>query len=168
MENQVSVVNAPVRNIDIVRETCVKGIAQSERKTGEIIKEYALALCQAYDILGQDGQVTTKWFDAKGKDAAPVKTERKTFAALMASAGFETPTIDVYWQRVKKASGKEYLQNRVKGQSDADSLNLANLRTLINRIFKTEEDGGDTAWSDVKGELIDVYTRMGGDADNLG
>jgi hypothetical protein len=137
-------------------------------KTGEVLSTYATALNQSFDLLGADGKVTTKWFDLKGKLAAPIKAERTKFVEAFKAKGFEQGTIDVYWSRVKDAAGRIKTQNRVSGDSDPAALNLADLKTLINRIFKMEEDGKETDWSDEKAVLMDVFGRMGGDVEKLG
>lgn len=151
-------------NLDQARENLVHGVAT----TGELITAYATAMNQSFDLIGNDGKITTKWFDLKGKLAAGVKAEREKFVEAFKARGFDQGTIDVYWQRVKKAAGKVYTQNRVSGDSDPAALNLSDLKTLINRIFKMEEDGKETDWSDEKEVLMDVYSRMGGDVDKLG
>lgn len=134
-------------------------VVKAARSTGEVISTYAGALT---DVFGAE------WWLLKGADKKPLKAERDQFVADMTAAGFKKPTIDVYWQRVKEAAGYVTVGNRVKGASDVDSKNLDDLRTLINRIFKAEEDGTDTQWSDEKAGLIDIFTRMGGDENKLG
>lgn len=155
---------APVISLDAAREALVGGIA----KTGELIINYATALNQAFDLLDNQGNVTTKWFDLKGKLAAPVKAEREKCKAAFASRGIETASFDVYWGRIKDAAGRVKTQNRVAGGNDPEALNLSDLKTIINRIFKMEEDGKDSDWSDHKKALMDVYEDMGGDSSKLG
>ena len=81
---------------------------------------------------------------------------------------FGKGTIDVYWQRVKEASGYVTAGNRVKGSETTDQKTLADLKTIINRIFKAEEEGESCTASDFKGTLMEVYESLGGDVDNLG
>lgn len=155
---------APVVSLDALRGALVEGVA----KTGDLIMAYAQGMNREFNLLDNQGKVTTPWFDLKGKLAAPVKAERAKFVEAFQARGMEKATIDVYWQRVKIAAGKVYTQNRVAGGSDPAALNLADLKTLINRIFKMEEDGVDSEWSDEKAVLMDVFARMGGDPDKLG
>ena len=76
-------------------------------------------------------------------------------------------TVDTYWQRVKEASG--YVPSgRVSGATDVDAKTLAELKTMINRILKSEEDGKDCTASMFKGQLREVFEGMGGDVDTLG
>lgn len=162
----VAAVAAPslVIDLDAAEDALVNGVA----KTGELISTYATALNQAFDLIGSDGKVTTKWFDLKGKLATGIKARRAKFVEKFQARGFEKATIDVYWSRVKDAAGRVKTQNRVAGSTDQASLNMEDLKRLINRIFKMEEDGVDSEWSDEKAVLMDVYARMGGDTDKLG
>lgn len=155
---------APVVSLDAAREALVLGVV----KTGDLIATYAGALNVAFNLTDNTGAVTTAWYDLKGKLAAPVKAERAKFVEAFVQRGFEKPTIDVYWQRVKVAAGKVYTQNRVAGANDPAALCLSDLKTILNRIFKMEEDGVETDWSDEKAFLMDVYSRMGGDVDKIG
>lgn len=165
---QVITSPAPVINLDAARTALAECVGDIENKTGALIKGYASALCSTFNLIGNDGSVTTPWFDLKGKLAAPVKAERAKFVEAFEARGLAKGTVDVYWQRVKIASGKAYTQNRVQGSTDPEALCLADLKTLINRIFKMEEDGVETDWSDVKASLMNVYSEMGGDTDKLG
>jgi len=137
-------------------------------KTGEVIKTYGAAMCQAFNLTDPQGNVTTPWYDLKGKLALGVKEERAKFVGAMQAAGFEQGTIDVYWQRVKEASGYVTSGNRVKGSNSVDDKTLTELKTIINRIFKAEESGEDCKSSDVKAQLIEAFEILGGDVDNLG
>jgi len=138
-------------------------------KIGQVITNYAVAMCHAFDTVDEDtGARVTPWYDLKGKLKAGVKEERARFVAGLESLGYKKGTIDVYWQRVKIESGYTPAGSRASGSTSDDDKNLADLRTIINRIFKMEEAGTDTAWSDVKGELIEAFEQMGGDVDGLG
>ena len=143
-------------------------LVKTAKKTGQVILNYAKALDQTFDLVDNEGNVTTKWFDLKGKLKAGVKAEREIFANEMQKAGFGKPTIDVYWQRVKEASGYVTAGQRVKGSESTDDKTKADLKTIINRIFKAEENGETCASSDFKGQLMDIYESLGGDVDNLG
>ena len=153
-----------VSNLDAKRSALVEGIT----KTGELIANYAVALNQAFDLVDNAGKVTTKWFDLKGKLAQGIKAERVKFVEAFTARGFEKGTIDVYWSRVKDAAGRVKTQNRVTGSASQHDLNMEDLKRLINRIFKMEEEGADSEWSNEKAALMGVYGRMGGKTDDLG
>jgi hypothetical protein len=167
MENvNVTTVSAAVQNLSACRANVVKAAG----KTGEVIKAYAVAMCQAFDLVDNQGNITSKWFELKGKLKAGVNDERKAFKAAMESAGFSNATSDVYWQRVKEASGYQTTGQRVQGAASVDEKTIAELKTIINRIFKAEENGDSTAdkSSEVKGQLMDIFAELGGDVDTLG
>ena len=162
--NVTSPANAPVINLSEARSALVGAV----KKTGGVILTYAQGLNAAFDLVDNQGNITTKWFDLKGKLKAGIKDERALFVAAFEAAGFGKPTIDVYWQRVKEASGYVTSANRVKGATDTDSKTLAELKTMINRIFKSEESGEDCKASSFKSDLMNVFEGMGGDIDTLG
>ena len=162
--NITSPANAPVINLTEAREALVSAAA----KTGGVILTYAQGLNAAFDLVDNQGNITTKWFDLKGKLKAGVKAERALFVAAFEAAGFTTGTVDVYWQRVKEASGYVTAGNRAKGGTDTDAKTIAELKTMINRIFKSEESGEDCKASSFKSNLMDVFEGMGGDIDTLG
>ena len=166
MENVNKVVTASdaLSTLATARHQLVKGAS----KTGEVIKYYAGAMCAAFNVVGLDGNVKTPWFELKGKDRAGVKIERDAFKAEMESAGFDAPTVDVYWQRVKVASGYVTSGKRAKGNATTDEKTRDDLKTLINRIFKAEENGEECSASSFKGALIEVFQALGGDVDLLG
>ena len=154
-----------VVNLDAARGAFIGGLV----KTGEVLKTYAEGMNQAFDLRDNEGNITTKWYDLKGKLKAGVNDERAKFVADMKAAGYEQGTIDVYWQRVKEASGRTKTSTRVTGgEVDVDAKTMADLKTIINRIFKAEEAGTDCQASTVKGMLIDAYHMLGGDVDKLG
>ena len=155
--------------LDNARSALVEGVS----KTGDLIQGYANTLCEVFDRKDTEGRVITKWFDLVGKDKKGIKAERALFVnAMMArghvkSDGKPSATCDTYWMRVKIASG--YTPNgRVTGGTDVDSKTVAELKTMINRILKSEEDGQDCNASQWKRELMQVFEGMGGDVDTLG
>jgi hypothetical protein len=160
----MTAVAGAVANLTESRTQLVKGIG----KIGALIQGYAGALCQAFNLVDNQGEVTTPWFELKGKLKAGVKGERANFANDMTQAGYAKSTIDVYWQRVKEASGYVTAGNRVKGATDTDSKTVAELKTLINRIFKAEEEGEEVVSSDFKAALMDIFEALGGDVMQLG
>jgi hypothetical protein len=142
-------------------------------KTGELIQGYADALCQVFDRKDSNGNVTEKWFNLVGAEKKGIKARRASFVQRMINRGHvkadgkPSATVDVYWQRVKEASG--YVpKGRVTGGTDVDSKTLAELKTMINRILKSEEDGQECNASMFKGNLMEIFEGMGGDVDNLG
>lgn len=143
-------------------------VVKAAGKTGEVISAYAVAMQQAFDLRDNAGEVTTAWYELKGKLKAGVNDERKAFKAAMESAGFESATADVYWQRVKVASGYQTAGQRVKGAETIEAKTLADLKTIINRIFKAEENGEESKASEVKGLLMTAFETLGGDVMNLG
>jgi hypothetical protein len=143
-------------------------LVSAAKGTGLVIQDYADALCLSFNLRGMDGAVIAPWYELKGKDKKGIKAERALFAAAMNEAGFKTGTVDVYWQRVKEASGYVTSGNRVKGASDTDGKTLAELKTIINRIFKAEESGEACEASEYKAALMDVFEGLGGDVDTLG
>jgi hypothetical protein len=91
----------------------------------------------------------------------------------MITRGFVKPdgkpsaTVDTYWMRVKEASG--YVpKGRVTGGTDVDAKTVTELKTIINRIFKAEEEGQDPLASQFKGQLMEIFEGLGGDVDTLG
>jgi hypothetical protein len=149
-------------------------------KTGGVIQAYANALCDVFDRKDANGKVIAKWFDLVGKEKKGVKAERALFCNAMMDRDprfikstnadgtrKHTASVDTYWMRVKEASG--YVPNgRVSGSSDIDSKTLAELKTMINRIYKADEDGIECNALDFLVNLKDVFEGMGGDVMDLG
>ena len=142
-------------------------------KTGDLIQGYADVLCQVFDRKDANGNTLEKWFNLVGADKKGIKARRASFVQRMIARGHVKPdgkpsaTVDTYWMRVKEASG--YVpKGRVTGGTDVDSKTVAELKTMINRIFKSEESGEDCEASEIKGDLMDIYARLGGDIDKLG
>ena len=146
------------------------GLVSSAKSTGDVIGSYAGAMCVMFNVLDDAGDLLTPWYELKGKAKAGVKSERAAFSAEMLGAGFETGTVDVYWQRVKEASGYITPKNRVSGSTGIDAKNKADLQTIINRIFAGDEAGDSSGAisSEYKGQLMDIFAALGGDIDKLG
>ena len=143
------------------REGLVNGVA----KTGDLVVAYARSMCTMFDQVDAVGERVVAWFDLKGKDKVGVKAERALFAKSMQEAGFEKGTVDVYWQRVKEASGYVTAGNRAKTSLDVDSLTFKDLATILNRILAHDQlDGSAEKSNKVKSLLIEAYEGMGGDA----
>lgn len=139
-----------------------RNLISAAKGTGEVIQGYADALCMVYNVRSDNG-AQMPWFELKGKDAKGIKTERDAFKGAMEEAGFAKGTIDVYWQRVKEASGYVTKGNRVKGASDTDGKTATELKTIINRILKAEEDGEDCHASTILETLKDAYIVLTGE-----
>ena len=155
--------------LDNARNNLVEGVS----KTGDLIQGYATVLREVFDRRDTEGNIITKWFELVGAEKKGIKAERALFVNAMMARGHVKPdgkptaTVDTYWMRVKEASG--YVpKGRVSGGTDVDSKTLAELKTMINRILKSEEDGQDCNASMFKGTLMGVFEGMGGDVDNLG
>ncbi len=167
-----SVINTPTIDtciLTIARNALVEGAT----KTGDLIQSYATVLCEVFDRRDTEGNTIEHWFNLVGAEKKGIKAERAEFVAAMVARGHvkadgkPSATVDVYWQRVKEASG--YVpKGRVSGGTDVDSKTLAELKTMINRILKSEEDGKECTASMFKGQLMEVFEGMGGDVDNLG
>jgi hypothetical protein len=157
----VSPIASAIVNLVETRAALVNGIG----KVGELISSYALALDQGFDLVDNEGNITTKWFDITGVLRKGIKSERAAFKADMENAGYSEGTINVYWQRVKEASGYVTAGNRVKGSTDIDAKTLAELTTMLNRIFNDETESKS---QDVKGLLMQAFEVLGGDTGKLG
>ena len=162
--------------IAIARSALVEGVT----KTGAVIKNYSGAIASVFDRRDTEGNVLLNWWARDGKEAKGIKAERALFANTLMdrdskfikstdATGKRTPTatVDTYWQRVKEASG--YVPSgRVTGSIDVDAKTATELKTMINRILKSEDDGQDCNASQWKRELMQVFEGMGGDVDTLG
>jgi len=144
------------------------GLVGGVAKTGDLVLAYARAMCTMYDQVDAVGARVVAWFDLKGKDKTGVKAERALFAKEMQEAGFEKGTVDVYWQRVKEASGYVTAGNRAQSALDIDAKTFKDLATILNRILAHDQlDGSAEKSNKVKGLLIQAYEGMGGDATKL-
>jgi hypothetical protein len=158
---QVSQAVQIIVNLDKARSALVSQVG----KIGEVIQVYADGLSQAFDLVDNEGNVTTKWYDLQGTFTKPVKAERALFVTAMEAKGYEKPTINTYWARVKEAAGYVTAGNRATATLDTDAKTLSELKTILNRIFNDETD---CKAQQVKGILIDAFVQMGGDAMKLG
>jgi hypothetical protein len=149
-------------------------------KTGDLIASYAKVLCEVFNRKDTEGKTIAAWFDLKGKDAKGIKEERAKFVNAMmdkspkfiksitpdASGNLKrkpTATVDTYWARVKEASG--YVPSgRISGANDVDAKTAAELKTMINRILKSESDGEDCHASTIRETLEGAYFVLVGEA----
>lgn len=133
--------------------------------TNEVLQGYADALCLSFNVRALDtGAMLKPWYELRGKDAKGVKAERAEYVTAMEEAGFKEGTINVYWQRIKEASGYVTAGNRVKGTSDTDGKTATEMKTIINRILKAEEDGEDCHASTILETLKDAYYVLTGES----
>lgn len=154
-------------------EASRNALVEGASSTGQLINNYAQALCIRFNVVDANNNLIAPWYSLTGKEKKGVKEERAKFVQKMIERGFvkgdgkPSATVDTYWQRVKEASG--YVpKGRVSGGTDVDSKTVAELKTIINRIFKAEEDGQDPVASQFKGQLMEVFEALGGDVDTLG
>jgi hypothetical protein len=166
MENQnVVITNGNVYSNLVASRVALIKVASS---TGEKIKTYADNLNATFNVVSATGELIKPWYELKGKDRQGLKLERDEFVKGMTEAGYSRGTIDVYWQRVKEASGYQTTGNRVSANLSTDDKTQADLKTIINRIFKAEEAGEDCKASEFKGDLMSIFEALGGNVDNLG
>jgi hypothetical protein len=154
-------------------ETSRNALVEGASSTGQLIANYAQAMCMRFNIVDASNNLIAPWYSLIGKEKKGVKAERALFVQKMIARGFVKPdgkpsaTVDTYWQRVKEESG--YVpKGRVTGGTDVDSKTVTELKTIINRIFKAEEDGQDPLASQFKGQLMEIFEGLGGDVDTLG
>jgi hypothetical protein len=142
-----------------------RNLVSAARGTGEVLQGYADALCLSFNVRAlETGAMLTPWYELRGKDAKGIKAERALFVTAMEEAGFNDGTIKVYWQRVKEASGYVTAGNRVKGASDTDGKTATEMKTIINRILKAEEDGEDCHASTILETLKNAYIVLTGES----
>ena len=115
-------------------------LVTAAKGTGAVIQGYADALCMAYNVTDTSGTNVTAWFELVGKDKKGIKAERALFVEAMIEAGFGKPTVDVYWQRVKEASG--YVpKGRVTGGTDVGHKTMGEVENPIKRHPESKEEG---------------------------
>ena len=145
------------------RAACVTGI-----KSGDgLIVTYARAISE---VCGEG------WVHLVGKESATVKEERKLFDRAM-GVPEEVLTVydkklkakcNSYWKRIRDEAG--YVKDeKVTATLTIDAKNLAELKTMINRILN-EESEADTCplSSEAKADLITAFETLGGDQTTLG
>ena len=164
MSENTVITTAPAIDTGIVAGAR-RELVNAAKGTGAVIQGYADALCLSFNVRELTSGASLKfWFELRGKEAKGIKAERALFVADMTEAGFAKGTIDVYWQRVKEASGYVTAGNRVKGASDTDGKTAAELKTIINRILKAEENGEDCHASTILETLKDAYIVLTGES----
>jgi len=146
-----------------------KALVKSAKEGGIKIADYANMMCATFNLVAENGDLVKPWYELKGKEKAGVNAERASFKLDMQEAKFDQGTIDVYWQRIKVASGYQTTGMRAKANSSVDEVNQKELKTIINRIFKADEEGKECELSQqAKATLIEAFEILGGDVDTLG
>lgn len=158
-------VTTPAAVVDLAKVR--SNVVNIAGKTGEVLKAYAAGLCQAFNLVDNEGNITTPWFELKGKLKAGVNAEFEEFKKAMTAAGHEGNVYE-YWKRVKQFSGYQTAGQRAKGNETLEAKTVADLKTIINRIFKAEENGEESKASEVKGLLMTAFETLGGDVMTLG
>jgi hypothetical protein len=158
----------------ITRNALVEGVT----KTGVVIDNYSNAIASVFDRKDTNGNVIAKWYALEGKEKKGIVAEKALFANTLMDRdakfiksididGKRTPTatVDTYWQRVKIASG--YVpKGKLKGSNDVDTKTATELKTMINRILKAEEDGQECHASVILENLKNSYFVLTGEAYN--
>ena len=145
------------------RKACVSGIKDGD----SLIITYARAI----SVVCGEG-----WVHLIGKESATVREERKLFNRAMGLPEEVLTQADkdlrakcgVYWSRIRIAAG--YVKDqKVTTTLTIDQKNLAELKTMLNRIIN-EESESDTCplSSEAKTHLIDAFLMLGGDTTTLG
>lgn len=160
--------------LSITRNALVEGVT----KTGVVIENYSSAIASVFDRKDVNGNVIAKWYDLEGKEKKGIVAEKALFANTLMdrdpkfiksidATGKRTPTatVDTYWQRVKIASG--YVpKGKLKGLNDVDTKTATELKTMINRILKAEEEGQECHASMILDNLKNNYFVLTGEAYN--
>jgi hypothetical protein len=170
MSNVITVGEFDSSILDIAENALVEGAT----KTGELIQAFADAMCEVFDVRGTNGALVSKWYDLRGKDAKGIKARRASFVQKMIARGHTngfdkdgnpkaSATVDTYWARVRAASG--YVANgKVSGSPDVDKTTAAELKTMINRILKAEENGEECHASTILESLKSAYFVLVGES----
>ena len=177
MDN-VLVVSPSVTNTNEL-EVARKAVPNGVRKTGEVLQYYAGMVCKYLDLRDADGNITTPWYERRGKLGAEVTEERLKFKALFPEAEKGvTPTQgqfaygvgDAYWAEVKKLSGYKTKGMIAKESGEVSETNTefdlckADLKTVLNRINKTRSSKpqGFELLLEIYDDLVISYCTLGG------
>lgn len=179
---EINVTNPAIIASDL--EQARNGVKVSASGTGESIARYATLLDKYFDLRDNEGNLTTKWYDRKGKLGAEITDEKAKFKALFpecakgekpnkAIGQFAYGTGDVYWQRVKIESGYETPAMKAakgaKSEKTIVDMCKAELLTMLNRIDKARSTRpeGIEAMLEVYEEILVVYCTIGGKESDL-
>ena len=176
----VLVVSPSVTNTNEL-EVARKAVASGVRKTGEVLQNYANMLCKYLDLKDANGNITSKWYERKGKLGAEVADERAKFKMLFpeVSKG-ETPDKskgefaygvgDAYWAEVKKLSGYKTKGMIAKEAGEVAEENTefdlckADLKSFLNRVnrSRSSKSQGYETLLEIYDDALVIYCTMGG------
>lgn len=160
MENQ-TVITSNFTEIQTALDNARNAIVKNGVKTGELLKNYSMALDNAFDVTLANGE-KVKWFALTGKAKDGVKAEYKKFESALIENDLGGNKY-VYWQRVKELSGYQTTGNRVNGNKTVDERNKADLQTIINRIVESVNGGEESKSSEILEDLRFCFKHLGGD-----
>lgn len=177
---EINVTNPAIIASDL--EQARNGVKVSVSGTGEVLKNYARMLDKYFDLRDNEGNITTKWYDRKGKLKAEVSDEKAKFKALFPEAKkgeakkageFSYGTADNYWLRTKIESGYETpAMKAAKGEKKEKTIVdmcKGELLTMLNRIDKARSSRpeGIETMLEVYEEILVVYCTIGGKESDL-
>lgn len=165
MEQQ-TVITSNFTEIQTALDNARNAIVKNGVKTGELLKNYSMALDNAFDITLANGD-KVKWFNLTGKQKDGVKAEYGKFTQALKDNGLEGNKY-VYWQRVKELSGYQTTGNKVKSNGTIDEKTKAELQTIINRVVADMNGGGESKSAEIIEDLRFCFTHVGGDLNGKG
>jgi len=141
------------------RDECATGL----RSGDGLIVTYARAISA---ICGEG------WVYLVGAESKTVRAERALFNLAMGLiTGVENKPLrakcNTYWSRIRDAAG--YVKtDSASSALTIDQKTLAELKTMLNRIFNGEANDACPESSDIKHLLIDAFEALGGDMKTIG
>lgn len=156
---EVSEAQERYNELVMARDQCATGF----RNGDGLIITYARAISA---VCGEG------WVYLVGADSKTVRAERALFNLAMGLiTGVENKPLrakcNTYWSRIREAAG--YVKtDSASGGLTVDQKTLAELKTMLNRIFEGEVNDACPDSSGVKAYLIDAFTSMGGDMSKIG
>lgn len=145
--------------LSAARSACADGLRDGDG----LINTYARAISA---VCGEG------WVYLVGAESKTVRAERALFNLAMGLiAGIENKPLrakcNTYWSRIRVEAG--YVKSgKAGGTMGVDEKTLAELKTMLNRIFEGEVNDSCPESSDVKHYLVDAFTAMGGDMSKIG
>lgn len=141
------------------RAECASGL----RAANGLIVTYARAISA---VCGEG------WVHLVGKESAMVREERKMFDRAMGMVeGTENKPLkakcNTYWSRIREAAGYAKTDS-ASSELTVDQKTLAELKTMLNRIFNGEASDACPNSSAIKHYLIDAFEALGGDMSKIG
>ena len=141
------------------RDECASGL----RSGDGLINTYARAISA---VCGEG------WVYLTGAESKTVRAERALFNLAMGLiTGVENKPLrtkcNTYWSRIRIAAG--YVKTESASSAlTIDQKTLAELKTMLNRIFNGEANDSCPESSDIKHLLIDAFEALGGDMKTIG